>query len=55
MWLGYGTFVGYFVACVILTGTISGLTPSERNSLNRGRHDFLRERDSISQRGIDPV
>ena len=26
--------------CVILTDTISGLTPSERNSLNRDCHDF---------------
>ncbi len=38
--VGIGTFVSYFTACVILTETISGLTPSERNSLNRDRHDF---------------
>ncbi len=39
VWLGL-EILSAILSCVILTGTISGLTPSERNSLNRDHHDF---------------
>ncbi len=43
LWLGFKQMKhlsAIFATCVILTDTISVVTPSERNSVNKDCHDF---------------